>query len=70
VFIAELAKVLKDMVPEGQGEGFDATKWVARWLETPQPALAGAPPKDYLDTAEGRAIVKRLLGTLESGAYV
>lgn len=69
-FIAELVKMLQDMIPEGQGEGFDAAKWVGRWLKTPQPALAGAAPKDYLDTAEGRTIVKRLLGTIESGAYV
>lgn len=69
-FICSLVRMLEDMIPPGRGDGFDAAKWIARWLETPQPALAGAAPKDYLDTAEGRAIVKRLLGTIESGAYV
>lgn len=69
-FIRRLVEMVEDMIPERQGEGFDAGRWTARWLETPQPALAGAAPKDYLDTAEGRAIVKRLLGAIESGAYV
>lgn len=69
-FIRGLVKMLEDMIPESQGEDFDAGRWVARWLETPQPALGGAAPKDYLHTAEGRATVRRLLSAVESGAYV
>lgn len=70
VFIAELVKTVVDVIPEAQGEDFDPVKWVTRWLATPQPALAGATPNDYLDTADRRAIVRRLLSSLESGAYM
>lgn len=69
-FIRSLVKMLEDMIPPDQGDGFDAARWVGRWLETPQSALAGAAPKEYLSTVEGRAIIKRLLGTIESGTYV
>lgn len=69
-FIDGLVKMVQDMIPEGAGDGFDASPWVTRWLETPQPALAGVAPKDYLSSAEGRAIVRRLLSSIESGAYV
>lgn len=71
-FIAGLVKMIEDMLPEGRAEatGFDSAKWVAQWLDCPQPALAGKTPTAYLDTADGRAIVRRLLGAIGSGAYV
>jgi uncharacterized protein (DUF2384 family) len=52
-----------------QARGFDAAKWLGRWIEQPQPALGGLKPSDMLDTPTGMAVVARLLGALESGAY-
>lgn len=72
VFVDELVKMVEEMLPQGRAAetGFDASKWVvARWLETSQPVLGGEPPKAYLDMAKGRAIVRRLLGKVFSGAY-
>ncbi|MGN6313896.1 MAG: antitoxin Xre/MbcA/ParS toxin-binding domain-containing protein [Rhodanobacteraceae bacterium] len=69
LFISELVKIVEDMIPEGKGDDFDAGRWVGRWLDTPQPALGGVPPKEFLGTADGRATVRRLLGSIESGAY-
>lgn len=53
----------------GAPEGFDAPKWVAAWLDRPQPALGGQRPGELMDTAEGRAIVSDLLARMQTGAY-
>lgn len=53
----------------GDPTGFDASKWVADWLETPVPALGDKRPAEYLDTNEGVLIVRRLLAQMETGAY-
>jgi uncharacterized protein (DUF2384 family) len=52
-----------------QAKGFDAAKWLGRWLEQPQPALGGRKAADLIDTPTGVEVVARLLGSIESGAY-
>lgn len=47
----------------------DIDAWLALWLERPQPALGGKVPRELLDTPEGVAAVKRLLGAISSGSY-
>jgi uncharacterized protein (DUF2384 family) len=49
--------------------GFDTTEWLKRWIETPQPALGGRTPSEFLDKREGAEAVFRLLGAIESGSY-
>lgn len=53
----------------GNPEGFDASRWVGEWLDSPLPALGGAKPADYMDTMEGQKIVSNLLALSQSGAY-
>lgn len=53
----------------GRPDGFDAARWVAKWLERPVPALGGVRPADLMDTGEGRALVANLLACMQSGAY-
>ncbi|MET3131292.1 putative toxin-antitoxin system antitoxin component (TIGR02293 family) [Oxalobacteraceae bacterium GrIS 1.11] len=53
----------------GNPVGFDAARWLARWLEEPMPALAGECPASYMDTMEGQKLVSNLLGMMQSGAY-
>lgn len=53
----------------GNPEGFDAARWVADWLDRPLPALGGQCPAEYMDTAEGQAIVSGLIARVQSGAY-
>jgi uncharacterized protein (DUF2384 family) len=50
-------------------KGFDAAKWLGRWLEIPQAALGGRKPSALLDTPTGLDVVLKLLGAIESGAY-
>lgn len=53
-----------------QAKDFDTAKWLGQWIELPQPALGGRKPADLLDTPTGVETVVRLLGSLESGAYL
>ena len=68
--VLELAAQVQAVVDEsGDPEGFDAAKWVRRWLQTPLPALGGKRPAEYMSTSEGRQLVSRLLAMAQSGAY-
>jgi putative toxin-antitoxin system antitoxin component (TIGR02293 family) len=65
--IGEVEAVVRDC---GDGQGFAAGRWLASWLQRPNQALGGATPASYLDTAEGREQLGRLIGAQRSGAYV
>jgi len=68
--IARLIGQVETMLAESSAEpGFDAAKWLGRWLERPNPALGGALPMSYLDTADGRQMISDLLARMQSGAY-
>lgn len=60
--------VARSKAPEARG--FDASRWFGTWLETPQPALGGRTPAEFLDTPTGIETVARTLGAIESGAYL
>lgn len=69
--IARLVGQVFTMVKEsGCPDGFDAARWVAAWLDQPQPALGGQRPAELMDTTDGRTIVSDLLARMQSGAYV
>jgi putative toxin-antitoxin system antitoxin component (TIGR02293 family) len=68
--IARLVGQVDSMVREsGNPESFSAAKWVAKWLDRPQPALGGKRPAELMDTADGRGIVSDLIARMQSGAY-
>jgi len=70
VGIARLVGQAQSLMQESGGPGdFDGAKWLAGWLDRPLPALAGRRPGDFMDTAEGRALVSDLLAQQQSGAY-
>ena len=48
---------------------FDSALWLGQWIERPLPALGGHKPADMIDSPTGLALVKRLLGSVESGSY-
>ena len=54
----------------GDGQPFDAGRWLAAWLQRPNRALGGEAPQAYLDTADGREQLGRLIGAQRSGAYM
>lgn len=70
VGIARLVGQVQSLVREsGDSNDFDAAKWLASWLDKPLPALAGKRPGEFMDTAEGRALVSDLLAQQQSGAF-
>jgi len=70
VGMARLIGQVQAMVEQsGNPEGFDAARWLGRWLDEPLPALGGSHPGEMMDTAEGRALVSNLLTMAQSGAY-
>lgn len=68
--MAKLVGQVQVMVEQsGDPTGFDAAKWVARWIEEPSPALGGKRPATYMDTVEGQELVSNLVARMQSGAY-
>jgi len=70
--MARLLGIAQDIVASStakEAKGFDAGKWLGRWLERPQPSLGGRKPAEFIDTPTGVEVVARLLGAIESGAY-
>lgn len=64
--VGQVERIVAD---SGVPTGFDAAKWTAQWLERPNRALGGRSPGQFLDTADGRALVSSLVGQMQSGAY-
>jgi hypothetical protein len=48
---------------------FNAAKWLARCLDTPNPALGGKCPVEYMHLLEGQELLSTLLDQAQSGAY-
>ncbi len=68
--LAHLIGLAQTIVEEsGEPAGFDASAWVAEWLEQPLPALGGVAPARFLDTGAGQAIVADMLERIRYGAY-
>lgn len=68
--MARLVTQVQAMVEEsGNPQGFDASTWVATWLEQPLPALGGQRPAEWMDTSERQAFVSQLVARMQTGAY-
>jgi putative toxin-antitoxin system antitoxin component (TIGR02293 family) len=68
--LARLIGQAEEMVSRsGDPDGFDAARWIAGWLQQPNPALGGKRPEQWMDTAVGRELVSETLARLETGAY-
>jgi putative toxin-antitoxin system antitoxin component (TIGR02293 family) len=67
--IGQAATMVGDAGDTDGAAPFDAATWTAQWLQEPNNALGGVAPGEYLDTAEGRALVAQLLAQMQSGAY-
>jgi uncharacterized protein (DUF2384 family) len=70
---ASLLNIANDIVRNStapEAAGFDTATWLRQWIELPQPALGGQKPVDLIGTPAGLAAVERVLGAIESGAFV
>jgi len=64
-----IGQVQQIVAESGEPQGFDAARWTANWLEEPNDALGGRTPGEFMDTADGRALVSGLVAQMQSGAY-
>lgn len=64
--VGQVERIVKDA---GDPEAFDAARWLAEWLEQPNPALGRKRPSEFLDTSDGRTLISDLLSRMASGAY-
>ena len=68
--MAKLVGLVETMAKQsGTAAGFDAAKWLAKWLNEELPALGGRKPAEFLDTAEGQELVSILLQRMQSATY-
>lgn len=68
--LARLIGLVEKIVAEsGEPLGFDPARWTGTWLQQQNPALGGRTPGDFMDTADGRALVAGLIAQMQSGAY-
>jgi uncharacterized protein (DUF2384 family) len=68
--LAKLVGQLQATVDElGGPTAFDGAAWLAQWLRTPLPTLAGTRPIELIDTMEGQTLISALLAQLPSGAH-
>lgn len=63
---AQVDRMVRDA---GDAPDFHAGRWFARWLAHPNNSLGGQAPADYLDTSEGRDLIRTRLGQLQYGIY-
>jgi len=71
--LLRLRKIAADIVANStapEAVGFDVDAWLEAWIQLPQPALGDKKPVDLLGTELGIDAVAKILGTMESGAYV
>ena len=66
---ALIGQVQAMVAESGDPAGFNAARWMARWINGPVPALGGSTPASYLDTVEGQKVIAQLLAMMQSGAY-
>lgn len=64
--IAMVDRIVRE---SGNTDPFEAGPWLAQWLAAPNPALADESPGSFMDTAEGRGLVRGLLGKIQAGVY-
>jgi uncharacterized protein (DUF2384 family) len=70
VKLLAIAKEIVESSTSPDAKRFDTAKWLGQWIERPQPSLGGKKPSEFLDTPTGIGVVARLLGAIESGAYL
>ena len=61
---------VESMVEEsGNANGFDAAKWFAEWIKSPNAALGGRRADELLSFGDGRQLLSGLLSQMQAGTY-
>jgi uncharacterized protein (DUF2384 family) len=54
---------------DAHAKNFDASQWLATWIQRPVPALGGVTPASLMLTQAGVELVSDMLKSMASGAY-
>lgn len=66
--LAVVYQMLQDNA-DWDAKSFDASQWLATWIQQPVPALGGATPASLMVTQAGVELVSDVLKSMASGAY-
>ena len=64
-----IGQVQAMIAESGDGEEFDAGRWLGEWIDQPLPALGGRRPAEYLGDSAGREWVSQLLRQIQAGVF-
>lgn len=67
--VVQVERMWRESGDHAAARGFDPARWLGAWLDAPNPALGGERPSAWLDTADGRGLVRGLLGAMQAGTY-
>jgi hypothetical protein len=65
--IGQVESIIRDC---GDGRPVNAARWLMAWTQQPNRALGGQAPASFMDTADGREQLARLIGAQRSGSYM
>jgi hypothetical protein len=69
-FKSELVLLVEQIVQEsGRPNELDTSRWIEEWFHQAIPALGSRPPSDFLNSDEGRELIRSLIKRMQSGAY-
>lgn len=66
---AVVATAQRIVEESGDPRGFDAERWVRKWVREPLATLGGERPIDLLQTDKGLVAVLQLLRQMQAGVY-
>jgi hypothetical protein len=64
------ATQLSDESTAPGAKDFDVAAWLGTWIATPQPAISGLTPAQIVALPTGLPVLLRILGAIESGAFL
>ena len=67
--IIQVEQMMRESGAPDVPDDYDPVRWLGEWLDEPNDALGGELPIALLDTADGRDLVGRLLGSMQAGSY-
>lgn len=68
--LREIATEIMDLSTNPEATDFSVDDWLTRWIQVPQPTLDYMTPSAVLETPGGLYKVRRVLGAIQSGAYL
>lgn len=67
---SDLIRLVEQIVSDsGLSNELNISQWLEEWLHSAVPALGFRSPSEFLDTEEGRELVRSMIKCMQSGTY-